>query len=81
MKVPENEEQQPGQGVSISAQSMLRAGQRRTDALNQENTMLLARTYDLEQQLEETRRLYTELLAECPEDVVAAARKRASGGE
>lgn len=73
MREPD-QEQEPQQGVSISAESMLRAGQRRTDALNQENTMLLARTFDLEKALEQSRRQYTQLLAVCPDDVVEKAR-------
>lgn len=73
------EDAQAGQepGLSISAQSMMRAQQRRMDALNQENTMLLARTYDLEAELEKSRRQYTQLLAVCPDDVVKQARAAA----
>lgn len=76
-----NPQQSPGggqeQGVSISAQSMLQAGARRLEGLNQENTMLLARTMDLEAELEKQRAMYTQLLAVCPDDVVAKARAAA----
>lgn len=63
-----------GGGVSVPVQAVAQAAAARCNALNQENLMLQARVLDLEEQAEQARRLYTELLAVCPEDVVAAAR-------